>query len=185
MRAGGAVLFGIAFVQTLDLLLSTPLANHVVFVNPPAACALAVVALSYLLAWLHHRQVAVALRSEAIGACLVAAQIVSLVLLTTEIHAYFAMREGVLTREMLVSVTWAVYATALIVIGLQRRYAVIRYFAIALFGITIAKVFFSDLAELQRIYRVASVIALGVMLLLTSYLYQRTRGTELGNNATQ
>jgi uncharacterized membrane protein len=185
MRAGGALLFGIALVLTLDRLLSVAPANHVVLFNPRAACALTVIALAYVIAWLHQRDADVSARSPVIGACIVIAQIVSLVLLTTEINAYFAIREGAFTRELLVSVTWAVYATVLIVIGLQRRYALIRYFAIGLFGITIAKVFFSDLAELQRIYRVASVIALGVMLLLTSYLYQRTRGTELGNNATQ
>jgi uncharacterized membrane protein len=190
MRAGGALLFGISLMWTLDLLLSVAPANHAVLFNPRAACALTVVSLAYAIAWLHHQDAAVPGRSAAIGASLVAAQIVSLVLLTREIHAYFAMREGVFTRELLVSVTWAVYATVLIVIGLQRRYAPIRYFAIGLFGLTITKVFFSDLSELQRIYRVVSVIALGITLLLTSYLYQRMRsaelgGTELGNDAPQ
>ena len=175
LRAAGAMLFGIAFVMTLDRLVSVAPANHVVFLNPRAAAAAAVITLSYVIAWLHRRHADVTARSAAIAATLVAAQVVSVVLLTTEIHAFFAMREGAFTREMMVSVTWAVYATALIVIGLQRRYAPIRYFAIALFALTIAKVFFSDLAELQRIYRVMSVIALGVTLMLTSYLYQRMR----------
>jgi uncharacterized membrane protein len=31
------------------------------------------------------------------------------------------------------------------------------------------------MASLERIYRVASVIGLGLLLLATSYLYQRTR----------
>jgi uncharacterized membrane protein len=41
------------------------------------------------------------------------------------------------------------------------------------FVVTIVKVFAIDLAELERIYRVMSVIGLGVALLLTSYLYQK------------
>jgi uncharacterized membrane protein len=178
LRAAGAVLFGIATVWTLDILLSVAPANHVVFLNPRAAAAIAVIGLCYTIAWLHRRRADVTARSIAIATTLIAAQVISVVLLTTEIHAYFAMREGAFTREVMVSVTWAVFATALIVIGLQRRYAPIRYFAIALFGLTIAKVFFSDLAELQRIYRVMSVIGLGIMLLLTSYLYQRIRDQE-------
>jgi uncharacterized membrane protein len=40
---------------------------------------------------------------------------------------------------------------------------------------TIVKVFAIDLAELQRVYRVASILVLGILLLLTSYLYQRSR----------
>ena len=173
LRAGGAILFTIAVLRALGMLLTPPPVNHVVFLNPRAACALLVVALCYVTAWLHRRDMPAPAREFAIGAGIVAAQVVSLVLLTTEIHAYFASRPGVFSRELLVSVTWAVYATALIVIGLQRRYAIVRYFAIALFGITIVKVFFSDLAELQRIYRVMSVIGLGITLLLSSYLYQR------------
>ena len=75
----------------------------------------------------------------------------------------------------MISVTWAAYATVLIVIGLRRGYAPIRYFAMVVFAITTAKVFFVDLSELERIYRVISVIVLGILLLVTSYLYQRLR----------
>jgi uncharacterized membrane protein len=63
----------------------------------------------------------------------------------------------------------------LIVIGLQRRYAPIRYVAMLVFGATIVKVFAFDMAQLERIYRVSSVIGLGLLLLLTSYLYSRSR----------
>ena len=74
-----------------------------------------------------------------IATAVIAAQVVSLVLLTSEIHAYFAIRNDAFTRELLVSISWAVYATVLVVIGLQRRYAALRYFAFALFGLTIVK----------------------------------------------
>jgi uncharacterized membrane protein len=43
----------------------------------------------------------------------------------------------------------------------------------AVFAVTIVKVFAIDLAELDRIYRVLSIIGLGLTLLLTSYLYQK------------
>jgi uncharacterized membrane protein len=36
-------------------------------------------------------------------------------------------------------------------------------------------VFFVDLAQLERVYRVLSVIGLGIILLVTSYLYQRAQ----------
>ena len=183
LRAGGTILFIVALVSTIGILLSVAPANHVVVFNPRAAAALTVIALSYAIAWLYHRDPEAPVRDIAIAASLIAAQIVSVVLLTSEIHAFFAMRDSVFTRELMVSVTWAVFATALIVIGLQRRYAPIRYFAIALFGLTILKVFFSDLAELEQIYRVMSVIGLGIMLLVTAFLYQRMRGNELDQSS--
>jgi uncharacterized membrane protein len=82
-------------------------------------------------------------------------------------------------------VTWAAYAAALIVAGFYQRYAPIRYFGIGLFALTTLKVFFADLAQLDRIYRVLSVMGLGVLLLLTSFLYQRMRGALLAPDGGQ
>jgi uncharacterized membrane protein len=176
LRLGGVLLFAFAVARTFDLLLShRAVATDNPVLNPTALCAVLAVVLCYGLAWLHYRDPDAPARDAALGTSLVAAQLLTLALLTREIHA--AAREGAFAGELTVSLTWAIYATALIVIGLQRQYALIRYFAIAWFGITIAKVFFSDLAELERIYRVMSVIGLGITLLLTSYLYQRMRGT--------
>jgi uncharacterized membrane protein len=76
---------------------------------------------------------------------------------------------------MMLSITSAAYATLLVVVGLWRRQAPLRNFAMVVFAVTIVKVFAVDLAELDRIDRVLSVIGLGVMLLLTSFLYQRLK----------
>jgi uncharacterized membrane protein len=51
----------------------------------------------------------------------------------------------------------------------------IRYFAIALFGVTLAKVFLVDLATLAGIYRIVAFLVVGTVLLFTSFLYQRGR----------
>ena len=83
-------------------------------------------------------------------------------------------------REMTLSLVWAIYATVLVTWGLIRRYAPIRYFAMGLFGLTIVKVFLVDMAELDRIYRVLSIIGLGVALLVTSYLYQKANARTGG-----
>ena len=101
--------------------------------------------------------------------------------LTSDIFGYWHARElqmsasldGSLAREMMLTLTWSFYATGAIVVGLRRNYAPIRYFAIALFGVTIAKVVLVDLSYLSQIYRVLSILGLGVLLLITSYLYQR------------
>jgi len=68
-------------------------------------------------------------------------------------------------------------------VGLQKRYAPIRYFGIAVFAVTIVKVFAVDLADLDRLYRVASIIGLGILLLVTAFLYQRLRVGEAAETA--
>jgi uncharacterized membrane protein len=175
MRAGGAGLFFIAIGRTADLLAGAPPIDQVPLINARTACALFVIALCYALAWLHHLREDSTERSVHVAAGLVAAQLVTVMLITSEIDAYWSARADALTRELAKSVAWAVFATLLIVIGLRRNYAPIRYFAILLFALTIAKVSFVDMAHLERVYRILSIIGLGITLLVTSYLYQRTR----------
>jgi hypothetical protein len=180
LRAAGVVLFSIAIGRAMSLLAAERAVNEAVLLNPRAACAALVAAFSYLLAWLHYRDADAPDREIAIGAGLITAQVMTLALLTSEISAYWAVRGGHFAREVMMSVTWGIYATALIVIGLHRKYAPIRYFAMLVFGVTIFKVFALDMAELDRIYRVSSVIGLGVLLLLTSYLYNRSEREKTG-----
>jgi uncharacterized membrane protein len=178
LRVGGAVLFAIAVARALTLLSVDAPVGHVVFLNWRAGAALVVIALSYILAWLHYREPDAPDRDLGIGTGLITAQVVALALLTSEINAYWALREWSFERQLVTSVTWGVYATVLIIIGLRRGYAPIRYFAILVFTATIVKVFAVDMAELDRIYRVASVIGLGILLLVTSYLYSQSRRAE-------
>lgn len=175
LRAAGIVLFAIALGRSLSLLTTERAVGEAVLLNARAASAAFIAASCYLLAWLHYRDADAPDRDVAIGAALVTAQVVTLALLTSEISAYWALRGGHFARELMVSVTWGVYATVLIVIGLQKQYAPIRYFAMIVFAVTIFKVFALDMSELERIYRVSSVIGLGILLLLTSYLYNRSR----------
>lgn len=178
LHAGGLAVFAAAVGQFVVLLTEAPADTFVVLFNSRALCGLVIVALLYVLALLHRHG------AGDIGATpfVLAANLLTLALLTEEIYSYWDVRmraaspgAGSLGRELMLSVSWALYATALIVIGLWRGFAPIRYLAMGVFGVTTLKVFFFDLAELEQIYRVSSIIALGVLLLLTSYLYNRSR----------
>jgi uncharacterized membrane protein len=87
-----------------------------------------------------------------------------------------------LARSASISVAWAVYGTALIVVGIVRRYAPIRYMAIALLAVTIVKAFLFDLSMLGGIYRIIGFVGLGVFLLLGAWLYQRYRDVIIGRD---
>jgi uncharacterized membrane protein len=60
-----------------------------------------------------------------------------------------------------------------IVVGMRQRYQPVRLFALAVFFITIFKVFLLDLSFLDKGYRYLSFIVLGVILLIVAYIYQR------------
>jgi hypothetical protein len=86
-----------------------------------------------------------------------------------------AESSAALSRQLALSSLWALYAVALVAIGIWRDYRPIRYLAMVIFGFTITKVFFVDIATLDRVYKMLSVMVLGVLLLVASYLYQRLK----------
>lgn len=71
------------------------------------------------------------------------------------------------------SILWGVYALALIILGISRNKKHLRLAAIALFGITLAKVFFYDISELSTISKTVVFISLGILLLIVSFLYNK------------
>ena len=74
-------------------------------------------------------------------------------------------------RNASISVFWTIYAIALISLGVMFQIAFLRWWALALFGLTIGKVFLFDLAVLPTPYRIISFMVLGVILLLASWFY--------------
>ena len=79
-----------------------------------------------------------------------------------------------------VSAIWALTGLALLVAGLARRSPPLRYAGFALFGLTLAKIFLYDLAELSSVARAASFLAVGGLLLAGGFLVQRLSETERG-----
>ena len=71
------------------------------------------------------------------------------------------------------SLLWTVYAAATLAWGFVRRSVALRYAALFLFGLTIVKVFFVDMASVKTVYRMLSLLVLGVVLLLVGLLYQK------------
>ena len=71
----------------------------------------------------------------------------------------------------------------MLIAGVRTHVAGLRWQGLALFAIATLKVFFTDLAELSGFYRIASSIALGVVLLIVSFLYQRKIAAEKAEDA--
>ncbi|MGB2987083.1 MAG: DUF2339 domain-containing protein, partial [Phycisphaerae bacterium] len=72
-----------------------------------------------------------------------------------------------------ISVLWALFATALMILGFARNKALLRRCSIVLFAATIIKVFVRDMANVDTPFRILSFLVLGLMLVGASYLYHR------------
>ena len=83
--------------------------------------------------------------------------------------------EAAKARSAGLSVLWALYAFATMGLGLRYRRRALRLGAAGLFALTLAKVLTVDLAGLDPIYRIVSLVVVGGLLLLASFLYVRAR----------
>ena len=74
-----------------------------------------------------------------------------------------------------VSILMAVYAVILIAIGVGYRSVLDRILGLGLIALVVLKLYLYDVWEASRLFRMAAFVSLGVLLLLTSYLYSRFR----------
>ncbi|HEX9655474.1 MAG TPA: DUF2339 domain-containing protein, partial [Bacteroidota bacterium] len=78
--------------------------------------------------------------------------------------------------RFILSGLWALYSMALISIGFYRKNTPIRILAMVIFGCTIIKVAWDSFVYLDGFFRIASLLGLGVVLFIVSYLYQKYKG---------
>lgn len=71
------------------------------------------------------------------------------------------------------SAWFMVFGAILLTVGFWRRSAFLRWQALALITVTIAKVFLFDMSELAQGFRILSFLGLGVLLMAVSFVYQR------------
>ncbi|HEX5110791.1 MAG TPA: DUF2339 domain-containing protein [Vicinamibacterales bacterium] len=180
-RRAGIVLFIVSAVVWLKVAVP-PGATLVIGFSAPAIAGAVIIACLYVAGW--------QLRPDARGLdravagerafVLVAASVLTVVLVSMEIDSYWAVRrestvDADLARQLMLSASWAAYAGLLIAVGMRYHYPPVRYFAIALFALTLVKVFLYDVQSLAGIYRVLAFLLVGGILLLVSFLYQRSR----------
>lgn len=72
-----------------------------------------------------------------------------------------------------ISVFWALYALGLVTGGLIKRIRPLRFSGLGLFSFVALKVFFSDLAKLDPLYKIIAFTLLGAVLLAGAFAYLR------------
>jgi uncharacterized membrane protein len=181
-RLGGAGLIAAAVFRYVDLSLQASPATFHPVASEPFAMGLTLAAILYGLGWFyrrHERERAPRYHSGTTLSVIVASV---LVVVACSAHTWDYWRhvgmesaDARFAYSLSLSGLWTVLACVFIGAGLVRAFAPLRYLAMALFGITVLKVFLVDLSSLGGIYRILGFIGVGMVLLAVSFLYQRGR----------
>jgi uncharacterized membrane protein len=183
----GALALGVCRLLLIDNFYS----NTLIFNARMATYAVAIAALG-IVAWYGRLRTDEMGRSVAAAAA-VALNLLALIALGHEIADYYAwqmaelhprlgrwtstswaeVRRVEIARDFTYSALGMGYGAGLMIIGLWRQSAFVRWQALVLIAATIVKVFIYDVSELDRAYRILSFIVLGVLLLAISFVYQR------------
>lgn len=106
--------------------------------------------------------------------------VLTFLLLNIEIADYFSIGPtltfsftGNFARDMTYSIAWALYAFALILIGMRQKTRWVRYSGLALLVATLAKLFLHDLGNLGPLYRIGAFMGIAIILIVASFVYQR------------
>ncbi|CAG0968045.1 MAG: DUF2339 domain-containing protein [Bacteroidetes bacterium] len=96
---------------------------------------------------------------------------VVLTLLSSELKTIMKLTTG--TYPLTISILWGIYALLLVVYGLKQNIKVNRIAGFILFFASLCKILISDIQVSSTIGKTIVFISLGVLLLLTSFLYQK------------
>ena len=88
---------------------------------------------------------------------------------------------GSFAMDVAYSLAWGAFALVLLLVGILTGHKAARLSSLGLFAATIGKVFLHDLWRLGQLYRVGSIFALAVLLILVSFLYQKFIAPQRGS----
>ncbi len=95
------------------------------------------------------------------------------------------MAEPATVKQVVMSVLWAIIGFATIVAGFRRNIAALRYAALALLGLTLAKILLVDMAQVRTIWRILSFVGVGGLLLAVSFIYHQHLDRQLHAGAVK
>ncbi len=183
-RWGGLALMAVAVGKLLlvdTFFVKLDPRSFVIFLNHHFLAVVVVLAVLAALAYLFRRERSSLheWESYAFPGFVIALNVVAVWALSQEMVHYFDSREIALggdylsAKHLSLTVFWAFYAIAVIAAGIALRSSQIRLAGMVLLGVPVIKLFIFDVFLLERGYRVAAFVTLGVLLLGTGLFYQR------------
>ncbi len=92
---------------------------------------------------------------------------------TSELIQWLDFTERSDTYGLALSIFWGIFSVIIIAFGIWKKKKHLRILGIAIFAVTLIKLFFYDLSHLSTIAKTIVMISLGALLLLTSFLYNK------------
>jgi uncharacterized membrane protein len=105
-----------------------------------------------------------------------------IVVIGSEMLSWISHDNNDSSRTLGLSILWGLYSLMLIIMGILQKQKHLRVMAIALFGITLFKLAFYDTAHLGTVAKTFVFVALGLMLLLISFLYNKFKDSMMDEN---
>lgn len=96
-----------------------------------------------------------------------------LTIISNELINWMDIYKSEQSYKLGLSILWGVYALFLIGFGIWKKKKHLRIGAIALFGMTLIKLFLYDISYLDTISKTIVFVSLGVLLLIISFLYNK------------
>ncbi|NUQ82760.1 MAG: DUF2339 domain-containing protein [Bacteroidetes bacterium] len=116
---------------------------------------------------------------------LVISHLVILGLISSELIQWMQILRVSDSDKLGLSILWGLYALLLIGLGIRKQLRPLRVLAISLIGITLLKVTFHDLADMDTIGKTIVLVVLGLLMLLMSFLYNRYRSVLFPSGGDQ
>lgn len=118
----------------------------------------------------------VAAEQRGITPLLIFANVTLLASFSAESYYHFIDKsDGLNIVTMSWAIMWGIYAFLLMGLGFIKEFRALRILSLVIFGITILKLFIYDVWFLGKIYRILAFVILGIVLLVSSLLYQKFR----------
>ena len=92
---------------------------------------------------------------------------------------------GNFARDMSYSIAWALFALLMLIVGIRKQIAPVRYASLGLLGLSVMKLFFHDLSQLDQLYRISAFVVVAIIAMVASFLYQRFLGAAEKANETK
>jgi len=103
----------------------------------------------------------------------IAMHIIFLCVLTSELFNWMHLMNTQSIYKLGLSLLWSAYGFGLIIYGIWKRAKHLRIMAFIVFGLTIVKLFFYDIAHQSTISKTIVMMSLGAVLLIVSFLYNK------------
>ena len=96
-----------------------------------------------------------------------------LTILSNELITWLSINNAEVAYKTGLSILWGAYSLIMIVIGIIQKKQYIRIASMAIFGVTLIKLFYYDLSNLDTLQKTIVFVSLGIFLLIISFLYNK------------